>query len=169
LRQGNLVVQESGELLRDSLFRGWLSALLRFPAAFIHGEYPVNFAPGSKDFQTGGSAILLKGGDGLGVAAEKFFDGAGGLVAAPKLDDFWRLTIEGDRVGKVGVLGHQDKGVGFGVLPKDLAVGLSQAKQANLAGAGEEVGQRLTEFETEVLVEQQLHAAVRRRRSRSAA
>ena len=78
-------------------------------------------------------------------------------------------AIQSNHVCKIGILGHQEESVGFGVLPKDAVIGLGQANQADLTGAGEEVSKGLTEFEAEVLVEQQLHAAVRRRRSRSAA
>jgi hypothetical protein len=123
----------------------------------------------SEDFQAGGGGILLKGGDGLGMVAEKLLDDLGGLVTTAKPDDFGGPALQSGHVCKIGVLGHQDESVGFGVLLKDGVISLGQAKQADLTGTGEEVGEGLTEFEAEVLVEQQLHAAVKRRRSRSAA
>ena len=71
----------------------------------------------SEDFQAGGGGVLLKGSDALGEVAEKFLDGLGGLVATAKPDDFGRRAIQDGHVGKIRILGHQNKGVSFGVLP----------------------------------------------------
>jgi hypothetical protein len=55
------------------------------------------------------------------------------------------------------------------MLPNDAIVGLIATEASNLFGIGEQIGEQCAEFEAEVLVEQQLHAAVMIRRSRSAA
>ena len=55
------------------------------------------------------------------------------------------------------------------MLPDDAIVGSIEAKLPNRFGVGEEIGEQRAELEAKILVEQQLHAAVRTPRSRSAA
>ena len=124
----------------------------------------------SVDLQTGGSRVVLKRADDLGVVAEQCFDMRGGLIAAAQPDDSGRRSKQRGHVGKIRVLRNQREPIGLGILPQRVIVGFRQTEQPNLTRAGKEVGQSLTEFEAEVLVEQQLHwAAVTNRRSRSAA
>jgi hypothetical protein len=55
------------------------------------------------------------------------------------------------------------------MLPNDAIVGSVETKLSNRFGVREQIGEQSAEFETEILVEQQLHAAIRTPRSRSAA
>jgi len=124
----------------------------------------------SVDLQTGSSRVVLKRDDDLGVVAEQFFDMRSGLIAAAQPDDSGRRSKQRGHVGKVRVLRNQCEAIGLGIVPQRVIVGFRQTEQPNLTRVGKEVGQSLTEFEAEVLIEQQLHwAAVTSRRSRSAA
>jgi len=62
-----------------------------------------------------------------------------------------------------------EKTVVLGMLPDYAVVGSIKAKISDRFGIREEIGEQGAEFETKILVEQQLHAAVRTPRSRSAA
>lgn len=94
----------------------------------------------------------------------------GRLIAAAQPDDLRRRPKQRGHVGKVRVLRNQREALGLGLVPHRLIIGFRQTEQPNLTRSGKEVGQSLTEFEAEVLIEQQLHwAAVTNRRSRSAA
>jgi hypothetical protein len=55
------------------------------------------------------------------------------------------------------------------MLPDHAVVGSIKAKISDRFGIREDIGEQGAEFETRILVEQQLHAAVRTPRSRSAA
>lgn len=124
----------------------------------------------SVDLQTGGSGVVLEREDDLGVSAEQCFDMGGRLIAAAQPDDSGRRPKQRGHVGKIRVLRNQREPIGLGIVPQRVIAGFRQTEQPNLTRAGKEVGQSLTEFEAEVLVEQQLHwAAVTSRRSRSAA
>ncbi len=124
----------------------------------------------SVDLQTGGGRVVLERGDDLAVGPEQCFDMCGRLIAAAQPDDSGRRPKQRGHVGKVRVLRNQREAIGLSIVPQRVIVGFRQTEQPNLTRAGKEVGQSLTEFEAEVLVEQQLHwAAVTSRRSRSAA
>ena len=70
---------------------------------------------------------------------------------------------------KIRILRDEHKIVVFGMLPNDEIIGLIETQLPNWAGVGEQIGEPCAEFEAEILVEQQLHAAIRTPRSRSAA
>jgi len=75
----------------------------------------------------------------------------------------------GGHVRKIRILRDERKSVVLGMLPDDAIVGSIEAKLPNRFGVGEEIGEQRAESEAKILVEQQLHAAVRTPRSRSAA
>ncbi len=70
---------------------------------------------------------------------------------------------------KVRILRDEYKAVVFGMLPNNAIIGLSETNLPNRFRVGEQIGELCAELEAEVLVEQQLHAAIRTPRSRSAA
>jgi len=72
-------------------------------------------------------------------------------------------------VRKIRILRDEHKAVVFGMRPNDAIVGLIETELPNRFGVGEQIGEQCAEFEAEILVEQQLHAAIRTLRSRSAA
>lgn len=71
---------------------------------------------------------------------------------------------------KINVLGHYGEALGLGKVPKHAIGNFRQPQGPDVTGLRKEIDNRLTELETEVLIEQQLHiGAVINRLSRSAA
>ena len=103
------------------------------------------------------------------MAAEKFFNENTRLVAATEPDDFWRRAKERGHVGKISILSDKDKTIRLGELPYGGVIRLIQTQTPDLIRAGKKIRELAGQFEAQVLVEQELHAAVSTRRSRSAA
>ena len=83
----------------------------------------------------------------------------GGFVAATKSDDLRRSAIQDGKIGEIRVLRHHDEAVLGGMTPNGLIVRSIEAKQSNLARAREKIAQKLRKLVTQILIEQQLHAA----------
>ena len=108
----------------------------------------------SVDLQTDDIRVVLERGDDLGVGPEQCFDMRSRLIAAAQPDDSGRGPKQRCHIGKVRVLRNQREAIGLGIVPQRLIVGFRQTEQLNLTRSWKEVGQSLTEFEAEVLVEQ---------------
>jgi len=74
---------------------------------------------GSKYFQAGGSNVLIKFCDAVGVTAQYRFNGDYSLVSASKPYYFWRMTVMGGHVRKIKILRDEHISIVLGVLPDD--------------------------------------------------
>jgi hypothetical protein len=126
--------------------------------------------PGSIEFQASGIPVLLEGADRGEMTTEEIRDCRCGLVAAAQPYDLGRWSSDRREVGEIRVVRNQDEPMGSSEVPNDPVVNLIKSEEMNLAGVGEDPGERLTQSIAEVLIEQQSHAAaVTMRLSRSAA
>src|SRR5665213_2306709 len=92
-----------------------------------------------------------------------------GAVTETKPDKFRRRTVEQSALVKIFVFRNDCEAIDFCVSP-DFLVGLGlQSKFADMLAVGKRRGNQARQFGRKIFVEQQLHAATVRRRSRSAA
>ena len=123
----------------------------------------------SEDFQAGGGNVALEFRDIIDVTSQYRFHNCNGLISASKPDNLGWVTVMSGQPRKIGILRHEHKTRILGVLPNDTVVRFVETEFPNRFGFGKQIGEQCAKLEAEILVEQQLHAAVRTPRSRSAA
>ncbi len=78
-------------------------------------------------------------------------------------------SIRSRHIRKIRILRYDHKAVIFGMLPNDAIVGSVETELPYRFGVWEQIREQSAEFEAEILVEPQLHSAIRTPRSGSAA
>jgi len=103
------------------------------------------------------------------VASQQLFDDGRGLVSASQPDDLGWWTAECRHIGEIRVERNDREPVATGSGPKRCVVSPRESEPRRLLRIRKNISERTAQPKAQVLIEQQPHAAVTARLSRSAA
>ncbi len=107
----------------------------------------------SIDFQAG-SSITVECSDRFDMIAQQLFNRFGGLITAPEPDHFWRRAVKKRPFREIYIKRNERETAGGSVVPNGKVVSFRKRQEPYVAGLRNKVGKPLTQFETQVLIEQ---------------